>query len=47
MEFTAQQIADLLHGSVEGDPQVKVNRLSKIEEGEPGSLTFLANPKYE
>jgi UDP-3-O-[3-hydroxymyristoyl] glucosamine N-acyltransferase len=47
MEFTAQQIADLLHGSVEGDPQVKVNRLSKIEEGEPGSLTFLANPKFE
>lgn len=47
MEFTAQQIADLLQGQVEGDPQVKVNRLSKIEEGEPGSLTFLANPKYE
>lgn len=47
MEFTAQQIADLLQGIVEGDPQVKVNRLSKIEEGETGSLTFLANPKYE
>lgn len=47
MEFTAQQIADLLQGKVEGDPQVKVNRLAKIEEGEPGSLTFLANPKYE
>lgn len=47
MEFTAQQIADLLQGRVEGDPEVRVNRLSKIEEGEPGSLTFLANPKYE
>ena len=47
MEFTAQQIADLLQGKVEGDPSVKVNRLAKIEEGEPGSLTFLANPKYE
>ncbi|MEX1189386.1 MAG: UDP-3-O-(3-hydroxymyristoyl)glucosamine N-acyltransferase [Bacteroidia bacterium] len=47
MEFTAQQIADLLQGSIIGDPEVKVNRLAKIEEGEPGSLTFLANPKYE
>lgn len=47
MEFTAQQIADLLQGKVEGDSSVKVNRLAKIEEGEPGSLTFLANPKYE
>jgi UDP-3-O-[3-hydroxymyristoyl] glucosamine N-acyltransferase len=47
MEFTAQQIADLLQGKVEGDPQVKVNQLAKIEEGQPGSLTFLANPKYE
>lgn len=47
MEFTAQQIADLLQGSVQGDPNVKVNRLAKIEEGEPGALTFLANPKYE
>jgi UDP-3-O-[3-hydroxymyristoyl] glucosamine N-acyltransferase len=44
---TAQQIADLLEGKVEGDANVKVSRLSKIEEGEPGSLTFLANPKYE
>jgi UDP-3-O-[3-hydroxymyristoyl] glucosamine N-acyltransferase len=47
MEFTAQQIAELLQGRVEGDQGVKVNRLAKIEEGEPGSLTFLANPKYE
>lgn len=47
MEFTAQQIAELLEGTVEGDPQVKVSNLAKIEEGIPGTLTFLANPKYE
>lgn len=46
MEFTAQQIAELLQGTVEGDASVKVSRLAKIEEGEPGSLTFLANPAY-
>jgi len=46
MEFTARQIAELLQGTVEGDSEVKVSRLSKIEEGEPGSLTFLANPAY-
>jgi len=47
MEFTAQQIAELLGGTLDGDPSVKVNSLAKIEEGQPGSLTFLANPKYE
>lgn len=47
MEFTAGQIADLLGGTIEGDANAKVNRLAKIEEGEPGSLTFLANKKYE
>lgn len=46
MTFSAQQIADLLQGTIEGDPAVSVNKLSKIEEGEPGSLTFLANPVY-
>ena len=46
MEFTAKQIAELLNGTIEGDPEVKVSRLSKIEEGVPGSLTFLANPAY-
>jgi len=46
MEFTAQQIAELLQGTVEGNPDIKVSRLAKIEEGEPGSLTFLANPAY-
>ncbi|MDR2139891.1 MAG: UDP-3-O-(3-hydroxymyristoyl)glucosamine N-acyltransferase [Tannerella sp.] len=47
MEFSAQQIASFLNGTVEGNPEVKVNRFSKIEEGHSGSLTFLANPKYE
>lgn len=47
MEFSAQQIADMLGGQIEGDPQVKVNDLAKIEEGKPGTLTFLANMKYE
>lgn len=46
MEFTARQISELLHGKVEGNAEVKVDRLSKIEEGTPGSLSFLANPKY-
>lgn len=46
MEFSAQQLADLLQGSIEGDASVKVNQLSKIEEGIPGSVSFLANPLY-
>lgn len=47
MEFSAQQIAELLDGEVEGNADAVVNRLAKIEEGEPGSLSFLANPQYE
>ena len=46
MEFTAGQISAALGGKVEGNAEVKVSRLSKIEEGTQGSLTFLANPKY-
>jgi len=46
MEFTASQIAVFLNGIVEGDPDARVNNLSKIDEGEPGTMTFLANPKY-
>lgn len=46
LSFTAQQIADLLSGSVDGDPTVTVNDFSKIEEGRSGTLSFLANPKY-
>ena len=41
-----QQIADYLKGTVEGDGALKVSELSKIEEGRPGTLTFLSNPKY-
>jgi len=47
MEFKAKDIAALLNGVVEGDPEVAVNNVSKIEEGKPGTLAFLANPKYE
>lgn len=46
MKFTAQQIAGILEGNVEGDEEVLVSKLAKIEEGTPGSLTFLSNPKY-
>lgn len=46
MEFTAQQIADFLKGTVDGDPMVRVGDFSKIEDGRPGTLSFLANPKY-
>jgi len=47
MEFTAQTIAGFLQGKVEGNPDAKVTDVSKIEEGRPETLTFLANPKYE
>ncbi|MCX6280304.1 MAG: UDP-3-O-(3-hydroxymyristoyl)glucosamine N-acyltransferase [Bacteroidetes bacterium] len=46
MQFTALQIAGMLNGSVEGDPQAIVTGLSKIEEGEVGTLSFLSNPLY-
>lgn len=47
MEFSAHQIAELLQGTVEGDGNVFVSQLAKIEEGHEGALSFLANPKYE
>ena len=47
MEFSAAQIAEMLNGQVDGDGSVMINDLSKIEEGRKGTLTFLANPKYE
>ncbi len=46
MKFTATQIAGILEGEVIGNPNAEVYKLSKIEEGTEGSLTFLANPKY-
>ena len=47
MQLSAKKIAALLDGTVEGDPEVKVDRPSKIEEGGEGSISFLGNPKYE
>ncbi|WP_295648042.1 UDP-3-O-(3-hydroxymyristoyl)glucosamine N-acyltransferase [uncultured Mucilaginibacter sp.] len=47
MQFTAQEISLMLEGTVDGDPNVSVNQLAKIEEAASGSLSFLANPKYE
>jgi UDP-3-O-[3-hydroxymyristoyl] glucosamine N-acyltransferase len=47
MEFSVEQIAGILSGEIVGDGSAKVSGLSKIEEGYQGTLTFLANPKYE
>ena len=47
MEFTAEMIAGFLSGEVVGDKQTKVHTVSSIEEGRPGSLAYLTNPKYE
>jgi UDP-3-O-[3-hydroxymyristoyl] glucosamine N-acyltransferase len=47
MEFTATTIAGFLKGEIEGNPDIKVNTIAKIEEGHDGALSFLANPKYE
>ena len=47
MEFTAKQLAEVLHGTVEGNPEAKVTSFAKIEHGKPGQLCFYANPKYE
>jgi len=47
MQFTAHELSLMLNGTVEGDPSVAVNQLAKIEEARAGSLSFLANPKYE
>ncbi len=46
MKFTAEQIAGILEGEIVGDSNIEVSRLSKIEEGSAGALTFLSNPKY-
>jgi UDP-3-O-[3-hydroxymyristoyl] glucosamine N-acyltransferase len=47
MQFTANEINFLLDGELVGNPDVKVSQLAKIEEAKEGSLSFLANPKYE
>lgn len=46
MEFSATQIAALVNGTVEGNGDAKVSDFAKIEEGHPGAISFLANPKY-
>ena len=46
MEFTAQQIAALVGGTVEGDPNATISTFAKIEEGHKGAISFLSNPKY-
>ena len=46
MEFTAKQIADLIGGRVEGNENAAVHTFAKIEEGQPGAISFLSNPKY-
>mgnify|MGYP001327311588 CR=1 FL=1 len=46
MKFTASEIAALINGKVDGNPSTEVYKLSKIEQGEPGSISFLGNPKY-
>ena len=46
MEFSAKQIAQIIDGIVEGDENILVSNLSKIEEGTIGTLSFLANPAY-
>lgn len=46
MEFTAKQIAQFIQGRVEGDENASINTFAKIEEGVPGAISFLSNPKY-
>ncbi|PUZ27982.1 UDP-3-O-(3-hydroxymyristoyl)glucosamine N-acyltransferase [Chitinophaga parva] len=47
MQFSALQLATLLDGKIEGNPDIKVNNIAKIEEAGEGKLSFIANPKYE
>ena len=46
MEFTAKQIAEMIGGRVEGNENAAINSFAKIEEGKPGAISFLSNPKY-
>ena len=47
MEFSAKQIAQILQGTVIGDPEAKISSFAKIEEGMPGALSFLSDTRYE
>ena len=46
MEFSAKQIAQFVQGVIEGDEDATVNTFAKIEDGKPGAISFLSNPKY-
>ena len=47
MEFKAKEIAEILNGTVDGNPEVSVSTFARIETGKPGAISFFANPKYE
>ena len=47
MEFKAKEIAEILKGTVEGDPEARISTFARIESGKPGAICFFANPKYE
>ena len=47
MEFKAKEIAEILGGTVDGNPEATVTTFARIENGKPGSICFFANPKYE
>ena len=47
MTFTAKDIAHLVQGTIEGDESVSISKIAKIEEGQPNSICFLHNPKYQ
>jgi UDP-3-O-[3-hydroxymyristoyl] glucosamine N-acyltransferase len=46
MEFSARQIAQMLNGTIEGNPDVVISKLAKIDEASDGAISFLANPLY-
>ena len=46
MEFSAKQIAEFIQGTIVGDENATVHTFAKIEEGIPGAISFLSNPKY-
>src|SRR5579884_2727201 len=46
MEWALQEIADWVHGTISGDPHLRIRGIASIEEAKAGEITFLANPKY-
>ena len=47
MEFKAKELAEILGGTVDGNPEATVSTFARIEQGKPGAICFFANPKYE